>query len=108
MFWIKQEVVPLTLFFLLRLLMSSFLLKLLMATSIFCRISAFHIVLLITGVEVILLVLTGVSAGTDIYKQEVGCKLAVPELQSKVDELDRKHKELISFKDAINLAWVPG
>ena len=56
----------------------------------------------------ILLVLTGVSAGTDIYKQEVGCKLAVPELQSKVDELDRKHKELISFKDAINLAWVPG
>ena len=73
-----------------------------MATSFFFRVSAFHIFLFITGVEVILLVLTGVSAGIDIYKQEVGCELAVPELQSKVDELDRKHK------DAINLAWVPG
>ena len=79
-----------------------------MATSVFCRVSAFRLFLFIIGIEVILLVLTGVSAGTDIYKQEVGCKLAVPELQSKVDELDRKHKELISFKDAINLAWVPG
>ena len=79
-----------------------------MATSVFCRVCAFRLFLFIIGIEVILLVLTGVSAGTDIYKQEVGCKLAVPELQSKVDELDRKHKELISFKDAINLAWVPG
>ena len=79
-----------------------------MATSFFFRVSAFHIFLFTTGVEVILLVLTGVSAGIDIYKQEVGCELAVPELQSKVDELDRKHKELINFKDAINLAWVPG
>ena len=79
-----------------------------MAASIFGRVSAFRLFLFIIGIEVILLVLTGVSAGTDIYKQEVGCKLAVPELQSKVDELDRKHKELISFKDAINLAWVPG
>ena len=79
-----------------------------MATSVFCRVCAFRLFLFIIGIEVILLVLTGVSTGTDIYKQEVGCKLAVPELQSKVDELDRKHKELISFKDAINLAWVPG
>ena len=79
-----------------------------MAASVFGRVSAFRLFLFIIGIEVILLVLTGVSAGTDIYKQEVGCKLAVPELQSKVDELDRKHKELISFKDAINLAWVPG
>ena len=79
-----------------------------MATSFFFRVSAFHIFLFTTGVEVILLVLTGVSAGIGIYKQEVGCELAVPELQSKVDELDRKHKELINFKDAINLAWVPG
>lgn len=56
----------------------------------------------------ILLGLTGVSAGLDIYKQEVGCKLVTPELQPKVDELDRRQKELIEFKDAINLAWVPG
>ena len=87
--------------------MFSFLFKLLMATAVFCRVGAFHLFLIIVGIEVILLVLTGVSAGIDIYNQEVGCKLAVPELQSKVDELDRKHKELISFKDAINLAWVP-
>ena len=32
----------------------------------------------------------------------------MPELQPKVDELDRRQKELIEFKDAINLAWVPG
>ena len=79
-----------------------------MAASVFCRVGAFHIFLFIVGIEAILLVLTGVSAGINMYKQQVGCKLAVPELQSKVDELDRKHKELISFKDAINLAWVTG
>ena len=88
--------------------MFSFLFKLLMATSVSRRVGVFHIFLFIIGIEVMLLVLTGVSAGIDIYKQEVGFKLAVPVLQSMVNELDRKHKELISFKDAINLAWVPG
>ena len=61
--------------------MFSFLFKLLMVTAVFCRVGTFHFFLIIVGIEVILLVLTGASAGIDIYNQEVGCKLAVPELQ---------------------------
>ena len=56
----------------------------------------------------VLLAISGFSAGTDIYKQEVGCRLATPELQGKVNEADRKQKELVTLKNKINLAWGPG
>ena len=65
-------------------------------------------VFLFSAFTVALLVLSGVSAVLDIYKQEVGCDDATPELQGKVDELDRRHKELIRLKNSVNLAWVPG
>ena len=65
-------------------------------------------VFLFSAFTVVLLGLSGVSAVLDIYKQEVGCDDATPKLQGKVDELDRRHKELIRLKDSVNLAWVPG
>lgn len=55
-----------------------------------------------------LLSVTAVSAGLDVYKQEVGCKLQVPQLQGKADEIKKKQKKLILLKDAINLAWIAG
>lgn len=60
------------------------------------------------AVTVALLAISGFSAGTDIYKQEIGCRLATPGLQGKVNEADRKQKELVALKDKINLAWGPG
>ena len=56
----------------------------------------------------VLLAISGFSAGTDIYKQEIGCRLATPGLQGKVNEADRKQKELVTLKNKINLAWGPG
>ena len=55
-----------------------------------------------------MLLTTGVSAGLDIYKQEVGCDEITPDLQDNVDLIDAKQAELVEMKDNINLRWVPG
>ena len=56
----------------------------------------------------VLLLTTGVSAGLDIYKQEVGCDDITPDLQDNVDLINEKQTELVEMKDNINLRWVPG
>ena len=55
-----------------------------------------------------MLLTTGVSAGLDIYTQEVGCDEITPDLQDNVDLIDAKQAELVEMKDNINLRWVPG
>ena len=55
-----------------------------------------------------MLLTSGVSAGLDIYKQEVGCDDLTPDLQGNVDLIDAKQAELVEMKDNINLRWVPG
>ena len=54
------------------------------------------------------LLTTGVSAGLDIYKQEVGCKDITPDLDDNVKLINQKQRELVEMKDRINLRWVPG
>lgn len=56
----------------------------------------------------ILTTLIGISGGIDVYKRIIGCKWKLPQRQSKVDEIDRKQKELTDLKNAINIAWIPG
>ena len=56
----------------------------------------------------ILTTFIGLSNGIDVYKQNVGCKWKVPQLQYKVNAVDRKQKELIYLKDTINMAWGSG
>ena len=56
----------------------------------------------------VLTTLIGISSGIDVYKRIIGCKWKLPQLQSKVDEIDRKQKELTDLKNAINIAWIPG
>ena len=56
----------------------------------------------------VLLLTTGVSAGLDIYKQEVGCDDITPQLGDNVKLISQKQRVLVEMKDHINLKWVPG
>ena len=48
------------------------------------------------------------SAGLDVYKQEAGCKHITPNLQPMIDEAKNLHERIVTIKDQVNLAWVPG
>ena len=48
------------------------------------------------------------SAGLDVYKQEAGCKHITPNLQPMIDEAKNLHECIVTIKDQVNLAWVPG
>ena len=61
-----------------------------------------------TGLAAFLVVFGAGSAGVDIYKQEAGCKHITPDLQPTIDEAKNLHEHVITIKDHVNLAWVPG
>ena len=56
----------------------------------------------------VLLLVTGASAGLDIYKQELGCEHITPGLDDNVALINVKQKELVEMKDNINIRWVTG
>ena len=60
------------------------------------------------GLGLFLVVFGAGSAGLDIYKQEAGCKHITPDLQPKIDLAKDTHEHVITIKDQVNLAWVPG
>ena len=55
-----------------------------------------------------LVVIAAGSAALDIYKQEAGCTGFTPDLQPTINKGKQLNEEILTLKDNINLAWVPG
>jgi len=59
------------------------------------------------GLGLALILVSGASAGIDIYKQEAGCKDAAPNLEGNVRTANTLQNQAIAKKNAINIAWNP-
>jgi len=59
------------------------------------------------SLAVALIVVTGLSAGVDIYKQERGCRDATPDLEGNIRKVNEMQNKAIKQKNQINLDWNP-
>ena len=48
------------------------------------------------------------SVSLDIYRTAVGCDGYTPQLKPNIKKVNDLQEELLSLKDQVNLAWVPG